>query len=165
MDVRKLVGQNFKRLREQRGITQKDAASALGIAATQLYSFEAGKAGFTADSIAKYCSFLGVAPIELFYMEQSDAPVPQGFAERFIEMQVLLAEKIAELRQIKNSFSEDELLQLRVLKTKVPKNFFDGLLRLREIDFKVIQETFPYAFSEELASAGSSKSLDTKRKK
>lgn len=65
MDMRQLVGRNFKRLRKRRGLTQERFAELSGLSQQYLSMLESGRANPTVVTLYELATVLGVGPIEL----------------------------------------------------------------------------------------------------
>ncbi|WP_298966713.1 helix-turn-helix transcriptional regulator [uncultured Roseibium sp.] len=65
MDMRRLVGKNFARLRDERNMTQEDVAAATGISQQYLSGLERGKRNPTIITIYEISLALDVDPMEL----------------------------------------------------------------------------------------------------
>lgn len=65
MDMRRLVGKNFARLRDERNMTQEDVAAATGISQQYLSGLERGKRNPTIITIYEISQALDVDPMEL----------------------------------------------------------------------------------------------------
>lgn len=65
MDMRLLVGLNFRRLRAARGLTQEKVAELTGISQQYLSSLEAGKRNPTVVTLFELTDPLGAIPMDL----------------------------------------------------------------------------------------------------
>ena len=65
MDMRRLVGQNVKRLREKKGLTQEQFAEISGFSQQYISSLERGRRNPTVISLYELSVALGVNHIEL----------------------------------------------------------------------------------------------------
>jgi transcriptional regulator with XRE-family HTH domain len=65
MDMRKLVGRNFARLRREKGLTQEQVESRSGFSQQYLSGLEVGKRNPTVVTIYELAQALGVSHIEL----------------------------------------------------------------------------------------------------
>jgi transcriptional regulator with XRE-family HTH domain len=65
MDMRQLVGQNFRKLRERQGLTQEAVADASGFSQQYLSDLERGRRNPTVISLYELAQALGVAPVDL----------------------------------------------------------------------------------------------------
>ncbi len=72
MDMRKLVGRNFARLRRDRGLTQEQVEVRSGFSQQYLSSLERGRRNPTVITLYELSQALGVSPVELV---QPDAEV------------------------------------------------------------------------------------------
>lgn len=65
MDMRKLVGRNFARIRREKGLTQEDVEARSGFSQQYLSGLEVGKRNPTIVTIYELAQALGVSHIEL----------------------------------------------------------------------------------------------------
>jgi transcriptional regulator with XRE-family HTH domain len=65
MDMRKLVGRNVKRIRQDRGLTQEELAERSGFSQQYISGLEQGRRNPTIVSIYELANALGVSHIEL----------------------------------------------------------------------------------------------------
>lgn len=65
MDMRKVVGTNFARLRQQRGMTQEEAAERSGFAQSYIGWLERGNRNPTAISLYLLAQAVGAMPADL----------------------------------------------------------------------------------------------------
>jgi transcriptional regulator with XRE-family HTH domain len=65
MDMRKLVGRNFARLRRERGLTQEEIESRSGFSQQYLSGLEQGKRNPTVVTLYELAQALGVSHVDL----------------------------------------------------------------------------------------------------
>lgn len=65
MDMRKLVGRNFARLRREKGLTQEEVEARSGFSQQYLSGLEQGKRNPTVITIYELSQALGVNPADL----------------------------------------------------------------------------------------------------
>ena len=65
MDMRKLVGRNFSRLRREKGLTQEDVETRSGYSQQYLSGLERGKRNPSVITIYEIAQALGVSHVEL----------------------------------------------------------------------------------------------------
>lgn len=65
MDMRKLVGRNFARLRREKGLTQEDVEARSGYSQQYLSDLERGKRNPSVITIYEIAQALGVSHVEL----------------------------------------------------------------------------------------------------
>lgn len=65
MDMRKLVGQNFARLRREKGLTQEQIEERSGLSQQYLSGLERGKRNPTVITLYELAQALGVSHVEL----------------------------------------------------------------------------------------------------
>ncbi len=71
MDMRRLVGQNFRKLRERQGLTQEAVADASGFSQQYLSDLERGRRNPTVISLYELAQALGVEPVDLLQVGES----------------------------------------------------------------------------------------------
>ena len=72
MDMRKLVGRNFSRLRREKGLTQEDVEARSGFSQQYLSGLERGKRNPSVVTLYEIAQALGVSHVELVTPDQSD---------------------------------------------------------------------------------------------
>ncbi|MBB1251731.1 helix-turn-helix domain-containing protein [Rhizobium sp. G21] len=65
MDMRKLVGRNFARLRREKGLTQEDVEARSGFSQQYLSDLERGKRNPSIVTLYEIAQALGVSHVEL----------------------------------------------------------------------------------------------------
>lgn len=78
MDMRKLVGRNFARLRREKGLTQEDVEARSGYSQQYLSGLERGKRNPSVITLFEIAQALGVSHVELVTPDQDseDRTVP-----------------------------------------------------------------------------------------
>jgi transcriptional regulator with XRE-family HTH domain len=77
-DMRKLVGQNFERVRRARGLTQEEMAVRSGFTQGYLSDLERGRRNPTIVSLYELAQALGVEVVELIV----ETPPPDGRGDK-----------------------------------------------------------------------------------
>ena len=72
MDMRKLVGRNFARLRRAKGLTQEDIEVRSGFSQQYLSGLERGKRNPTIVTLYELAQALGVSHIELVKVDEAE---------------------------------------------------------------------------------------------
>ncbi|NTB87965.1 helix-turn-helix transcriptional regulator [Agrobacterium tumefaciens] len=72
MDMRKLVGRNFARLRREKGLTQEDVEARSGFSQQYLSDLERGKRNPSIVTLYEIAQALGVSHVELVTPDQAD---------------------------------------------------------------------------------------------
>ncbi len=65
MDMRKLVGRNVKRIRQEKGLTQEQFAEVSGFSQQYISSLERGRRNPTVVTVYELAAALGVSHMEL----------------------------------------------------------------------------------------------------
>lgn len=65
MDMRKLVGRNFARLRREKGLTQEEVEARSGLSQQYLSSLERGRRNPTVITLYEIAQALGVSHVDL----------------------------------------------------------------------------------------------------
>lgn len=74
-EAKKIFGENLKRIRIAKGITQEELAKALGYAnRSSINKIEIGRSDMPRSKIEEAANFLGVSPLELFKNEPVAEP-------------------------------------------------------------------------------------------
>lgn len=69
MDMRKLVGRNFTRLRREKGLTQEQIEERSGFSQQYLSSLERGRRNPTVITLYELAQALGVSHVELVQLD------------------------------------------------------------------------------------------------
>jgi len=72
MDVRKLVGENFARIRKEKGLTQEQVEERSGFSQQYLSGLERGKRNPTILTLYELAQALGVSHVELIEPDEGD---------------------------------------------------------------------------------------------
>ncbi|MCP4385548.1 MAG: helix-turn-helix transcriptional regulator [Hyphomicrobiales bacterium] len=72
MDMRKLVGRNFARLRREKGLTQEQVEERSGFSQQYLSSLERGRRNPTVITLFELAQALGVSHVELVEPDSED---------------------------------------------------------------------------------------------
>lgn len=72
MDMRKLVGRNFGRLRREKGLTQEEVEARSGFSQQYLSSLERGRRNPTVITLFELAQALGVGHVELVKPEDDN---------------------------------------------------------------------------------------------
>jgi len=79
MDMRKLVGRNFARLRKEKGFTQERFAELSGFTQQYVSDLERGRRNPTVVTLFQLASTLGVSHVDLVLADdQSRSELPKG---------------------------------------------------------------------------------------
>ncbi|MCF3947966.1 helix-turn-helix domain-containing protein [Acidiphilium sp. AL] len=73
MDMRKLVGRNFARLRRSKGLTQEEIEARSGFSQQYLSSLERGRRNPTIITLFELAQALGVSHVELVQPENESS--------------------------------------------------------------------------------------------
>lgn len=72
MDMRKLVGRNVKRIRQEKGLTQEQLAEVSGFSQQYISGLEQGRRNPTVVSIYELATALGVSHMELVRPDEGE---------------------------------------------------------------------------------------------
>lgn len=72
MDMRKLVGRNFARLRRKKGFTQEEVEARSGFSQQYLSGLERGRRNPTVITLYELAQALGVSAVDLVKTDNSD---------------------------------------------------------------------------------------------
>lgn len=82
MDMRKLVGRNFTRLRAASGLTQEQVAERANLSQQYISGLENGKRNPTLTTLSAIATALGVSHVELVMPDSGDDPQPNAEPEK-----------------------------------------------------------------------------------
>ena len=71
MDMRRLVGSNFARIRREMGLTQEEVAERSGFSQQYISSLENGRRNPTVITLYELAQALGIGPLDLLAAEES----------------------------------------------------------------------------------------------
>ncbi|RWD98343.1 helix-turn-helix transcriptional regulator [Mesorhizobium sp.] len=77
MDMRALVGENFARLRREKGLTQEEVEARSGFSQQYLSDLERGKRNPTVITVYELAEALGVSYLDLLTPRQPDSRQPK----------------------------------------------------------------------------------------
>ena len=80
MDMRRLVGKNFDRLRKENGFTQEQFAEVSGFTQQYVSDLERGRRNPTIISLFHLASALGTSPVEL--LQADEQALAEGLTAR-----------------------------------------------------------------------------------
>ncbi|MBS5905378.1 MAG: helix-turn-helix transcriptional regulator [Acetobacteraceae bacterium] len=72
MDMRRLVGRNFARIRRERGLTQEQVEERCGLSQQYLSGLERGLRNPTVVTLFEIAQALGVNPVDLIKPDEAD---------------------------------------------------------------------------------------------
>ncbi len=70
MDMRRLVGSNFARIRREKGLTQEEVAERSGFSQQYISSLENGRRNPTVITLYELAQALGIGPLDLLAPEE-----------------------------------------------------------------------------------------------
>jgi transcriptional regulator with XRE-family HTH domain len=111
-ELKQIFGRNFRELRKRNNLSQKDAAVRAGVEQSYISSIEAGKIGFSPESLAKYAAALDCLPHEL--LADPDAAMSEALAQRHDEAPSFV-DAIAVLEAFRNAGPRRRAVALAVL--------------------------------------------------
>lgn len=76
MDMRRLVGRNFARLRHEKGLTQEQVAERSGLSQQYLSDLERGRRNPTIITLYELALALGVSHVALVEPDKDETPNP-----------------------------------------------------------------------------------------
>ena len=74
MDVRRLVGVNFRRLREEAGLTHEQVADRTGFSQQYISGLEQGRRNPTVVTLFELSQAVGATPLDLLGAEDCNTP-------------------------------------------------------------------------------------------
>lgn len=73
-DYKEIIGQNIRKYRKEKGMTQKDLAEAIGVKNTTVSMWEVGSNTMPIEVLAEICRVLGVSLADMARDEKEKAP-------------------------------------------------------------------------------------------
>lgn len=109
-DAKKIYGQNLRRLRLARGMSQEELAKALGYTnRSSINKIEIGRSSIPSDKIARTAEVLGVSPLELF-REEPQETLPEGTFRGGVDV-TAKTDKISPVFEKLSQNSQEKLLE------------------------------------------------------
>lgn len=109
-DAKKIYGQNLRRLRLARGMSQEELAKALGYTnRSSINKIEIGRSSIPSDKIARTAEVLGVSPLELF-REEPQEKLPEGTFRGGVDI-TAKTDKISPVFEKLSQKSQEKLLE------------------------------------------------------
>ncbi len=102
--IRKAVGQNIRRFREEAGYTQETLAEKLGFSTSHIANIEGGKTGISDEILASLCNLFHKKPSEIYNEPDLNFSVDK-------ELKLAINDSVKKV--IQNSYQEisDEILR------------------------------------------------------
>ena len=94
MDRANAIGENVKRLRSEKGMTQKELAAALGVSYQMVQTWERGARNPKMETIQKIAAALGVSWLDLMPKEALNANTIEDFAKGNSELAQELVQQL-----------------------------------------------------------------------
>lgn len=73
MDIKKLVGSNLKKLRQNKNLTQKQLGNLVNLRVQSVSAIECGENFITAENLNKFCEIFECSPQQFFYTDLTDS--------------------------------------------------------------------------------------------
>lgn len=103
-DLKKIVGQNIKLLREEMGLTQDALATYLGISREQIAYYEAGSRSISTEQLSKLANLFCLNEYDFYEEDSSKRTVNLAFAFRADSLQSQDLESIAHFKKIVRNY-------------------------------------------------------------
>jgi transcriptional regulator with XRE-family HTH domain len=109
------IGKNIKKLREQRGLMQKEVASAAEMQASNYSKIESGQREISVDALDKIAKLLGMTVDEIIHYEECRSPAPVKVEDKTATEKIQLISQLDE---------EDKNAVYRIIDGMLTKNKF-----------------------------------------
>lgn len=102
--IRKAVGQNIRRFREEAGYTQETLAEKLGFSTSHIANIEGGKTGISDEILASLCNLFHKKPSEIYNEPDLDFAVDK-------ELKLAINDSVKKVIQNSSNEIADEILR------------------------------------------------------
>ena len=102
--IRKAVGQNIRRFREEAGLTQETLAEKLGFSTSHIANIEGGKTGISDEILASLCNLFHKKPSEIYNEPDLDFAVDK-------ELKLAINDSVKKVIQNSSNEIADEILR------------------------------------------------------
>jgi transcriptional regulator with XRE-family HTH domain len=111
------VGKNIKKIREQRGLMQKEVASVADMQASNYSKIESGQRDVSVEALDKIAQFFGMKIDEIIHFEDAKSPEPVKVVDKTTNEKVQLISQLDE---------EDKNAVYRIIDGMLTKNKFQN---------------------------------------
>ncbi len=109
------VGKNIKKIREQKGLMQKEVASIANMQASNYSKIESGQRDVSVEALNKIAQFFGMKVDEIIHFENAKSPIPIKMEDKTANEKVQLISQLDE---------EDKHAVYRIIDGMLTKNKF-----------------------------------------
>ncbi len=109
------VGTNIKKIREQKGLMQKEVASVADMQASNYSKIESGQRYISVEALDKIAVFFGMTVDDIIHFEDAKAPIPVKVEDKTANEKVQLISQLDE---------EDKNAVYRIIDGMLTKNKF-----------------------------------------
>lgn len=109
------VGKNIKKIREQKGLMQKEVASVADMQASNYSKIESGKRDVSVEALDKIAQFFGMTVDEIIHFEDPKTPKPVKVEDKTANEKVQLISQLDD---------EDKNAVYRIIDGMLTKNKF-----------------------------------------
>jgi transcriptional regulator with XRE-family HTH domain len=111
------IGKNIKKIREQKGLMQKEVASIADMQASNYSKIESGQRDVSVEALDKIAQFFGMKVDEIIHFEDIKNPVPIKVEDKTANEKVQLISQLDE---------EDKHALYRIIDGMLTKNKFQN---------------------------------------
>lgn len=111
------VGKNIKKIREQKGLMQKEVASIADMQASNYSKIESGQRDVSVEALDKIAQFFGMKVDEIIHLEDAKNPIPIKVEDKTANEKVKLISQLDE---------EDKHAVYRIIDGMLTKNKFQN---------------------------------------
>lgn len=109
------IGKNIKKLREQKGLMQKEVASSADLQASNYSKIESGQRDISVEALDKIANFFGMTVDEIIHFEDAKTPTSVKVEDKTANEKVQLISQLDE---------EDKHAVYRIIDGMLTKNKF-----------------------------------------
>jgi transcriptional regulator with XRE-family HTH domain len=112
-----IVGKNIKKIREQKGLMQKEVAFVADMQASNYSKIESGQRDVSVEALDKIAQFFGMKVDEIIHFEDAKTPTPIKVEDKTANEKVQLISQLEE---------EDKHAVYRIIDGMLTKNKFQN---------------------------------------
>lgn len=109
------IGKNIKKIREQKGLMQKEVASTADMQASNYSKIESGQRDISVEALDKIAQLFGMTVDEIIHYEDSKKPTPVKVEDKTVTEKIQLISQLDE---------EDKNAVYRIIDGMLTKNKF-----------------------------------------
>ncbi|MBQ0050604.1 MAG: helix-turn-helix transcriptional regulator [Treponema sp.] len=98
MDVKRLFGENLRKFRKEKGLSQEQLAEKTGVSAKHIGALETGISFVSSDLLEKFAELFDI-PVSNFFMERTEI-LPNDYSSLMKELDLIISQKMTQATNI-----------------------------------------------------------------